>query len=112
VVSNNATLSKGFKGESNSEPMSIYEGTIGIENHTTYVLHVTIHGENETRSAVGPKQGDECAKTYLTIQDDFVHVTIQNKIRLGYDLSRMLCLSYLKIYMIPFSPLELWFSKP
>ena len=79
---------------------------------TTYVLHVTIHGENETRSAVGPKQGDECAKTYLTIQDDFVHVTIQNKIRLGYDLSRMLCLSYLKIYMIPFSPLELWFSKP
>ena len=43
MVSNNATLSKGFKDESNSEPMSIYEGTISIENHTTYVLHVTIH---------------------------------------------------------------------
>jgi hypothetical protein len=73
-----STLSEGYKEESISEPILIHESKICIENHTTYILHVTIHGENEIQTVVGPKQGDECMRTYLTIQGDFACVTIQN----------------------------------
>jgi hypothetical protein len=55
-----AELSEEFKEDTNSRPVPIYEGQIFIENRTTYVLHVTFHGENETRSVVGPKQVGEC----------------------------------------------------
>ncbi len=73
-----ATPPKGYKEESNFQPKPINEGEIFIENHTTHVLHVTIHGENETESVVGPKQAGECTRSYLTIHGNFVHVTIRN----------------------------------
>ena len=37
-----STLSERYKKENNSEPVPIHEGKIFIENHTPYVLHVTI----------------------------------------------------------------------
>ena len=39
---------------------------------------MAIHGENVIQTVVGPKQVDECMRTYLTIQGDFVCVTIRN----------------------------------
>ncbi len=73
-----ATLSEGFKKEKNSESLPLDEGKIFIENHTTYVLYVTIHGEKETRSVVGPKLEDECSRKSFTIQGNSVYVTIKN----------------------------------
>jgi hypothetical protein len=73
-----STLSAGCKKESHSEPMPIDEGKIFIENYTTFVLHVTIHGEKETWSVVGPKQGDECSRKSFTIQGNSAYVTIKN----------------------------------
>jgi hypothetical protein len=73
-----ATLSEGYKKENNSELVPIYEGKIFIENHTTYVLYVTIHGEKETRSVLGPKQAVKCSRKSFTIQGNSVYVTIKN----------------------------------
>ena len=89
----NATHSEKCKEESNSEPIIINDSKICIENHTTYVLHVTIHGENEIQSVVGPKQVHECTRTYLNIQGDFVRVTIRN------NAHRELCCGWGKILL-------------
>jgi hypothetical protein len=62
----------------NSESMPINKGKIFIENHTTYVLEVTIHGEIERRYTVEPKLEDKCTSQPITINCDSVDVTIKN----------------------------------
>jgi hypothetical protein len=58
-----------------SEPMRIQEGVgrICIENHTAYVLHVTIHEENGERGFLFPAT----TKEYV-IEGGSVRVSIKN----------------------------------
>jgi hypothetical protein len=42
-----ATLTKRFNQETNCKPIPICESKICIKSHTTFVLHATIHGDNE-----------------------------------------------------------------